>query len=97
MLPYSFTTEWFNGNYHLVTDAVSRFPVDQLSVKDDRCKTHPEVAVKTQISDKFAHDIQPNEVCEHEKKDTQFCRVMECVRSGWPDRLQEAPSVTKSF
>ena len=40
MLPYSFTAEWFNGNYHLVTDAVYRFPVDQPSRKDDRCKTH---------------------------------------------------------
>lgn len=76
MLPYSFTAEWFNGNYHLVIDAVSHFPVDQPSLKDDRCITHPEVAVKTQIADKFTHDIQPNEVCEHGNKDTQFCRVM---------------------
>ena len=32
MMPHSFTAEWVEGKDHLAADAVSRFPVDQLSL-----------------------------------------------------------------
>ena len=97
MLPYSFTAKWINGKYHLAADALSRFPVDQPSLEDELCEAHAEAAVEAQFADKSTHDIQLNEVCEHQKKDTQLCQVIEYVQSSWPNTLQEIATIANTF
>ena len=61
----------------MAADALSCFPVDQPSLEDELCEAHAEAAVEAKFADKSTHDIQLNEVCEHQKKDTQLRQVIE--------------------
>ena len=64
MLPHSFTAKWVEGKDHLAADALSRFPVDQLSLDDELCDTNTEAAVNFQFADRLIEHLQLHEVLQ---------------------------------
>jgi hypothetical protein len=102
LLPFSFETEWRNGQNHMIPDALSRAPVHDPDYNDQHLETDLTTDMEIRVNymttqlreDDYMdnnYDSTLNQIADAAKQDEQYQALIKLIEQGFPSRSTLLP------